>query len=178
MIDSGARGLFVLSVFAGLGLSLAARISHADEKETVCQARAEAAVPVVLLADDDPQLRPMFVRALRQEGLEVIEAVDGQAALDLFSPNPGGVNLLVTDVTMPRMNGITLTQRVKALRPDLPVIVVTTENYHDLESILGLAGVELLPKPFRLPRLIERVRAHLTPTSEQPEGTASTPAPT
>ncbi len=79
----------------------------------------------VLIVDDDHAVRELFSRALRQTGAEVAEAVDGIAALKLVSGRVPDV--VVTDVTMPRLDGIEFTRRLRrnARTKDVPIIVVS-----------------------------------------------------
>jgi two-component system, cell cycle sensor histidine kinase and response regulator CckA len=97
----------------------------------------------VLLAEDDPALLWIFAEALQAAGLAVIAAADGVAALESASAHSGPIDLLVSDVRMPRMGGFELAEKLCAGRPELKVLFVsgtegTTPN-----------GEPLLAKPFR-----------------------------
>jgi EAL domain-containing protein (putative c-di-GMP-specific phosphodiesterase class I)/DNA-binding response OmpR family regulator len=116
----------------------------------------------VLVVDDDDASRSLVVYALRRAGLEVLEAPNGQAALDIVRTTP--VGLVVLDMVMPGMYG---TEVVQALRSrtetaTLPVLLMTGSG--DQNSVIqGLAAGadDFLAKPVRLDELVARVNAHL-----------------
>ena len=85
--------------------------------------KESAAVNHVLLVDDDPLNIDVLQSALEAVGIEATDAVDGEDALSHLSFDFPGV--LVTDVKMPRMDGIELLARVREIDPDMPVLLVT-----------------------------------------------------
>jgi two-component system, cell cycle sensor histidine kinase and response regulator CckA len=115
----------------------------------------DADKPTVLVVDDDRQVR-VFIRAvLLRQGYEVLEADDGVAAYELLQQLSGRVKLLVTDVQMPRMDGITLGQKVSADYPGLKVLYISG-FVSDLRT--NIPSDHFLPKPFALDVLVQRVR--------------------
>jgi two-component system, cell cycle sensor histidine kinase and response regulator CckA len=103
----------------------------------------------VLLVEDDPTVRRVTARLLRADGLDVLEAEDGVAALALLDATPGGVALLLTDLHMPRMDGIDLARRMRSAHGALPVVVATGRL--DEEAIRRMADLQpliTLEKPF------------------------------
>jgi CheY-like chemotaxis protein len=108
---------------------------------------------VVLVADDDAEVRGVFVDYLEKLGFHVVEAESGPDALARFY-EIGHVDLLLADFAMPGMNGIELIRRARELRPGLPVLLVT--GYVD-DAKLGTFDVEILRKPIRLADLGARV---------------------
>ena len=125
--------------------------------------RADRALHV-LLVEDEQLIAELFAETLAEDGHEVSIAADGREALDLFAEAEAigrPYDLVVTDVRMPRMDGVTLTRRLRATRPELPVIVVS--GYASPEQFSALASSEnapvvLLPKPVSLSRLRTAVR--------------------
>ncbi len=119
--------------------------------------RASRGTELVLLVDDDEQVRRLSARALRAHGYEVLEAQDGAEALEAFARVRDRVALVVTDLVMPRLRGQALAERLAQQRPALPVLFVsalTDEIQHD-----GLGPRRaLLPKPFTPDALLSRVR--------------------
>jgi signal transduction histidine kinase len=105
---------------------------------------------VLLVADDDAEVRGVFVDYLEKLGFHVVEAENGADAL----ARVGHVDLLLADFAMPGMNGIELIRKARELRPDLPVLLVT--GYVD-DAKLGTVEVEILRKPIRLADLGARV---------------------
>ncbi|HZS62462.1 MAG TPA: PAS domain S-box protein [Gemmatimonadaceae bacterium] len=97
----------------------------------------------VLVVEDEEAVRRYAARVLTTEGYAVVEAVDGVEALDRCQ-NEGNVDVVVTDVIMPRMGGRVLVERLRALRPDLPVVFMS--GY--AEDPIGLPSALFLEKPF------------------------------
>jgi PAS domain S-box-containing protein len=80
---------------------------------------------VAVLAEDDPNVRGMMVRALAEAGWEVLEAENGRAALELVRGRAGRVDLVVADVGMPELDGEALARRLAEEQPELPVILMS-----------------------------------------------------
>lgn len=112
----------------------------------------------VLVVDDDPAVRKVASKALRRVGYDVVEARGGAEAIELTRAYDGRIDLLLTDVVMPGMNGRELSERLRAARPDLPVLFMSAHA----EDEVFLHGVrvslmDFLPKPFSLEQLVETV---------------------
>jgi CheY-like chemotaxis protein len=113
----------------------------------------------VLLVEDEAVIAELFAESLLADGHHVAIATDGQEALTLFEEAEAGgrpYDIVVTDVRMPRMDGVTLARRLRGQHPDLPVVVVS--GYAPAEQLSGLAAVKnapvvILPKPVKLSRL-------------------------
>ena len=119
-----------------------------------------AAAPLrVLMAEDEKLAAEVLEEALVDAGFEVLAANDGQEALDLAS-NGAGFDLLLTDLKMPRLDGKELIARLRAERPDLPVVVMT--GYPPPDGAVSLqAGpgpLRLLTKPVGIKRVIDALR--------------------
>ena len=113
----------------------------------------------ILVAEDDPLVRGVIVRAVGAAGYRVLEAQGGREALARAAAEPGPIHLAISDVVMPGMNGRELVERLRLLRPDIRVLFVS--GYSDeVVSHHGVldSGVELLPKPFTPAALLEQVR--------------------
>jgi signal transduction histidine kinase/ActR/RegA family two-component response regulator len=110
----------------------------------------------VLLAEDEPMVRAVTARALAGAGFKVIEAEDGEQALERAREYDGVIELLVTDVVMRRMGGLDLANRLAEERPGLPVLFVS--GYSRDANIVGrdAAAVEFLQKPFTVEMLIAK----------------------
>jgi CheY-like chemotaxis protein len=111
--------------------------------------------------DDEDLVRQFSVVALTDLGYRVLEASNAQAALAAVIERPD-IDLLLTDIVMPEMNGRKLADLVRERRPDLPVIYTTgyTRNAIVHNGVLD-ADVELIGKPFTLEELAMRVRGVL-----------------
>jgi two-component system cell cycle sensor histidine kinase/response regulator CckA len=109
------------------------------------------AVPI-LLAEDEAMLRTIAVEMLEEAGFQVFEAADGVEALDLLKANPD-INLLVSDVKMPRMDGYALAEAGYALRPGLKVVLMTGYAQEPPAQLMKGRNIQILHKPFNLERL-------------------------
>lgn len=112
----------------------------------------------VLVVDDEPMIRWFAARVLREEGFGVHEATDGAEALELIRAGAADLDVVLSDIVMPRMNGVQLLQSLSALRPDLPVILMSGYGTAQLAE-LGIAGpCGVLGKPFSPETLVSEVR--------------------
>ena len=104
----------------------------------------------ILVVEDDAMIRFMLVDELEHQGCRVAEAADGAEALETVTTD-GAFDLMVTDIRMPRLDGWTLAERVRELRPGLPVIYVT--GFTDV-SPRPVPGGTVIVKPFRPAELV------------------------
>ena len=116
----------------------------------------------ILIAEDEEMVRLMAVRTLAQMGYRVLDAANGEEALNAAANHAGDLDLLLTDVVMPRMGGPELARRLRELRPGTRVLYMSGYTQGAVQS-QGLGGqeVELLHKPFTPRGLAAKVRAVL-----------------
>ena len=121
----------------------------------------------VLLVEDEDPVRLFAARALRSKGYTVIEARSGEAALDLLDAEQPGLDLMVTDVMMPGMDGPALIRKIREDRPNLPVVCISGYSEDALrQRIADADSVAFLPKPFSLKQLAQAVKqARIEPSS-------------
>jgi len=105
----------------------------------------------ILVAEDEEALRAFVVRALAQDGHEVIAAADGGEALDVLAREQGRFELLLTDIRMPVMDGIALALAAARDFPDLTILLMTgyadqRERAHGLDALIH----DVIAKPFSL----------------------------
>lgn len=113
----------------------------------------------ILIVDDDPGVRNALDRALRFEGYEVLQASDGQAALDLV---PQGPDAIVLDRMMPGMDGIEVCRRLRSVGNDVPILILTARHtVGDRVEGLDAGADDYLVKPFALEEMLARLRAML-----------------
>lgn len=118
-----------------------------------------AHAPLVLLADDDPLVRAPLRRALEHLGLRVLEAGDGEEALELHRRRAGEVALAVIDQRMPRLSGWVVLGELKRRRPHLPVVLVSGHAFGELSpSRRPVMPDAFLKKPFQLGEFGDTVR--------------------
>ncbi|HEX4635379.1 MAG TPA: response regulator [Rhizomicrobium sp.] len=106
----------------------------------------------ILVAEDEAMLRLIAVEMLQDAGFEVFEAADGAEALDVLRANPA-IELLVSDVKMPRMDGYALVEAGLAFRPELKVLLMTGYSQEPPAFIQKIQDIQILRKPFNLERL-------------------------
>ncbi|MBL8111598.1 MAG: response regulator, partial [Acidobacteria bacterium] len=125
----------------------------------------------VLLVEDEIAVRRLAVETLRRCGYRVLEAANGEEALERSAEERGPIDLLVTDVVMPRLGGRALAERFGLVRPGCRVLFMS--GYAD-DAILRhgvlAPGLAFLQKPFSPAALAQKVRALLDATSDRAEG--------
>ncbi|HEX2661886.1 MAG TPA: ATP-binding protein [Candidatus Acidoferrum sp.] len=126
----------------------------ADERA----AKVRGGRETVLLVEDEADVRALTCEFLKAAGYQVLTAVDGEEGLDIGHKFADEIDVLVTDVVMPRMRGPELAKRLKRLLPDLKVIYMSgyTEELSEGQSILE--GASFLQKPFSRDGLLRQIR--------------------
>jgi CheY-like chemotaxis protein len=114
----------------------------------------------VLVVEDQDDVRTQIAEALMEMGCTVVEAGDGLAGLRVLQLR-GTFDLVITDVGLPGLNGRQLADAAHAMRPDLPVLLITGYAGSLLDTLQLAQGTEILRKPFSLDELATRVRALL-----------------
>ena len=109
--------------------------------------------------EDDDDVRGITCQVLDLNGYTVLEALDVEDAVRIAHQHPGPIDLLVTDVVMPRMSGPELAEVLRERRPDVAVLYVS--GYPDDRRTQSARALEFLPKPFQLGDLIRAVREQL-----------------
>ena len=117
----------------------------------------------ILVVDDEAAVRRFTVRVLEREGYGVREAADGAEALELLNQGGITVELVVTDIVMPRLNGVELMQALSLSHPGLPVILMSGYATGALVELGIATPCAILPKPFLSERLLEEVRRCCAP---------------
>jgi two-component system, cell cycle sensor histidine kinase and response regulator CckA len=115
----------------------------------------------VLLVEDEVEVRSFAVRALKRQGYQVIEAADGVEALELMAANEGMIDIVVSDVVMPEMDGPALFKELRKRNPVIKVIFVSGYPNEAFRETMGSDDFAFLPKPFSLPQLAAKVKEEL-----------------
>lgn len=114
----------------------------------------------ILLAEDEKNLRNVLASTLTKEGYCVIAVPNGRLAFDKFCEEK--FDLVITDIMMPGMDGNELTEKLRTLSPDIPVLMLTAlETLEDKEKGFGAGADDYLTKPFALKELLLRIKALL-----------------
>jgi two-component system cell cycle sensor histidine kinase/response regulator CckA len=153
---------------------------HIPEKETAPEAAAASAAKeaaeakpradltgqgTILLVEDEEGLRSLNARGLRSRGYTVIEASNGVEAMEALEQKNGAVDLVVSDVVMPEMDGPTLLRAMRARNPDLKIIFVS--GYAEdafAKSLEENEKFDFLAKPFALSALVAKVKETMAPS--------------
>lgn len=174
----GHRGLglaLVLALLRGLGGAIQIR-SHPSEGTCIrvglpvpgeapeptpppTVAAVTSSQPTILLADDEEAVRDVISRLLAALGCAVLPARHGEEAVALLQAHRDQIRMALIDLNMPRMEGETTLRKLIAIRPDLPIVVMSGYPEADLAPRLrDIAMAGYLQKPFRMPALVQVLR--------------------
>jgi two-component system cell cycle sensor histidine kinase/response regulator CckA len=111
----------------------------------------------ILLVEDEDMVRTVAERALTRQGYKVLTAVDGEQALEVLATGET-IDLMISDVVMPNMDGPTMVGHARRTHPDLPVLFMSGYAEEQLRKSIDIANVAFLPKPFSVNQLAEAAR--------------------
>ena len=117
----------------------------------------------ILLVEDEATVRAVAERALTRQGYNVLVAENGEAALEVLA-RESDVDLMISDVVMPTMDGPTTARAARQTHPDLPILFISGYAEEQLRKSIDLDRVDFLAKPFSVQQLAEAVRAALLPS--------------
>jgi PAS domain S-box-containing protein len=135
--------------------------SEVAERSLAGEARAasQPATETILLIEDEEMVRNLAVNILQERGYRVLAALNGEEAIEFAESHAGAIDMMITDVVMPRMNGKQIAERVSNFRPGIPVLYMS--GYTD-EAIVhhGVieAGTNFIEKPFTSGGLASKIR--------------------
>ncbi len=121
----------------------------------------------ILVVDDEPMALKLVQSILEKRGFEVIVSTSPKQALKLFEAQQDRIELLISDIVMPEMDGTKLASRIVAKNPDLPVLFMSgfvTEN--EVADASAIAQFAFIRKPFRPATLVQAVQKMLTGANE------------
>lgn len=166
IVQQAHGGVHVESV-PGTGTTFFVYLPEAQTPQALQQTLAMTTpppMPRILVVDDEAGVRTVVQRVLEARGYRVVLAVNGAEGLRRLEETPDGIDLLLTDIMMPVMNGFELTDVMRARRPGLPVLLMS--GYADVDSVqrqLHAPRVSFLPKPFTAASLCDAIRGLLEP---------------
>jgi DNA-binding NtrC family response regulator len=126
--------------------------------ELSSEAPLRAGIGFILVVDDEGAVRRFAVRILEREGYTVAEARDGAEALDLVRLGTTTYEVVISDIVMPRLNGVELMQALASSHADLPFILMSGYATAALSDLGIVAPCSILAKPFPPERLLDEVR--------------------
>ena len=116
---------------------------------------------IILLVEDEDMVRAVAERALTRNGYTVVSAANGEAALEILEGRTD-IDLIVSDVVMPVMDGPTMVRQVRNDFPNMPILFMSGYAEEQLRKMIDLDNIAFLPKPFSVQQLAEAVRDVVT----------------
>ena len=144
-----------------VNLPQAVGIAQPTNDDDYAISRDKAQHGTILLVEDEAALRELTREALAAAGYEVLEAPNGSEALAFCQSHFGPIDLVITDVVMPKMRGDDLARRIKALHPEARVLF--TSGYTATSVVETIENASFLQRPYRFRDLAERIRQILNP---------------
>lgn len=164
-IIKGHKGFMVLESSQGSGTALTlyipaqARQAEADGKAAAPEDHSSGQGRVVLVADDELFIRETIMRTLEDRGYRVLTAQDGTEALAVYAGNQKEIDIVVTNVEMPFMDGPALCRALKKLNPDVRILVSSGHKQREKVQEIKSCGVDqFLAKPYTADQLADRVK--------------------
>jgi len=133
--------------------------SAIEERKSETDSVVRGGTETVLLAEDNAEVREAAHEILAGGGYTIIEAVDGEEALQKFLENKEKIHLLIIDIIMPKKNGKEIYEEIKKIKSDIKAIFTsgyTADNFH--WKSIEAEGLEFIPKPFSPDILLEKIR--------------------
>lgn len=164
-IIRGHGGFMAVSSAAGQGTTMSvflpAAVPESDPipaSSPTVDATTGGGGRTILIVDDEPMMLEMNVDLLQSFDYRTKTAENGQRGLDVFRENPDGIDLVITDINMPVMDGPTMIREMRVLRSDLPVLAVSglSEVEHAKDGT-GLEGIQILHKPYSTDELLNAI---------------------
>jgi two-component system cell cycle sensor histidine kinase/response regulator CckA len=118
----------------------------------------------ILLVEDDPEMRTMLEILFEARGYHLLIAEDGKAGWEMAKAHCGPIDLLLSDIVMPRMTGVELAQRINKSRPETQVLLVSA--YHQAILLID-PNWTFLPKPYEPKALIVKIERMLAAATEK-----------
>jgi len=148
----------------GASFTLYLPVHRAEEEKPVARRRKAKEAPgelwgtgTILLVEDEATVRAVAERALTRHGYTVLTAENGEAALEILH-REGHVDLMISDVVMPMMDGPTTVREARKTHPDLPILFISGYAEEQLRKTIDLDRVAFLAKPFSVQSLAEAAR--------------------
>jgi two-component system cell cycle sensor histidine kinase/response regulator CckA len=119
---------------------------------------------MILLVEDEELYREHIARVLTKAGYEVLQAADGLEALSTLEKSK--IDLVISDILMPNLNGYALVARLRAKWPNMPVILTTGYLSEDAAKTMMNGSVDFIPKPINAETLLDMIQRRTPPPSQ------------
>lgn len=114
----------------------------------------------IIVAEDEPDIRVLYAKVLRQNGYEILEANDGEEVLTLLGSH--SVDLIISDVMMPRMDGYEMVKALRQMRTTTPILLITAkDSFLDMQQGFLTGADDYMTKPININEMVLRVQALL-----------------
>lgn len=134
--------------------------------EPICSSRSQVAnPPVILLVEDESIVREVTREVLKHAGYAVLESSNAKEALHLARHHPGRIDVLLTDVVMPGMNGADLACHLQSIQPDLITILMSGYAQSELTQTISRTAAIHIQKPFTVNILLTQIAEALRASS-------------
>jgi CheY-like chemotaxis protein len=134
-------------------------VQDANDEPMPASASEPGIAGTILMVEDEEDLRSAVSKMLRKESFTVIEAPDGRIGVDLFREHLDEIDVVLLDLTLPRMNGKEVLQELRRMRPDVEVVITTA--YSKDEALIATAGPQqwqFIRKPYRIAEMTALLR--------------------
>ncbi|HIJ95932.1 MAG TPA: response regulator [Desulfuromonadales bacterium] len=122
--------------------------------------------PTILLVEDDELVMDMTITMLEDNGYQVISTYVPEVALEYVKKTKNSVDLLLSDVIMPQMNGPELAAKIRSIHPELPVLFMSGYSPELVDSAMTGNRQEVIGKPFKSGQLVSRIQTLLKCNNE------------
>jgi CheY-like chemotaxis protein len=137
-----------------------------EAMEPIISTRSQVAgPPVILLVEDESMVREVTREVLRHAGYKVLECSSAKEALQLVRQHPGRIDLLLTDVVMPGMNGDDLARHLQLMQPGLIAVFMSGYAQNDITQKISRTAAIHIQKPFTMDILLSRIGEALRSSS-------------
>ena len=114
----------------------------------------------IMVVEDDPSIRKLIIHYLLRQGYQIVEAENGNKAYEIFQNEH--LDLVITDVMMPIMDGFTLSSKIRSVNVDIPILMLTAlETYSDKEKGFMSGADDYIVKPFDMNEMMLRIKSLL-----------------
>jgi two-component system cell cycle sensor histidine kinase/response regulator CckA len=133
-------------------------LEKTSESAEAVEIKAHKGTETILLAEDEDSVRSLTTEVLKKGGYEVIAVRDGESALEEIKARSGEIQFLLTDVVMPKMNGMQLAQEVKKLFPGIRILYVSGYAQDVVGNLSEMQRTDFIHKPFKSEALLRKIR--------------------